>query len=89
MSVAAATLVGNALGAGDAASARRSGAVAARIGAAIAVALGALFIAARVSLARLFTDDPAVVNALDPFILLLGVALPFAALFYFWTARSK
>jgi putative MATE family efflux protein len=77
LSVAAATLVGNALGAGDARSARRSGGVAARIGAMIALGLGSLFIAARVPLAHVFTDDAAVVNALDPFILVLGAALPF------------
>jgi putative MATE family efflux protein len=77
LSVAAATLVGNALGAGDPVSARRSGSVAARIGAAIALVLGVVFIASRVALAHVFTHDPAVVKALDPFILLLGVALPF------------
>jgi putative MATE family efflux protein len=77
LSVAASTLVGQALGAGDAAQARRAGNVASRIGGLIALALGLIFIAARAWLARLFTDDPAVVAALDPFILLLGVGLPF------------
>lgn len=77
LSVAAATMVGQALGAGDADRARRAGRVSSRLGAAIAVTLAALFILARVPLARLFTSDPAVVAALDPFILLLGVGLPF------------
>jgi Na+-driven multidrug efflux pump len=43
----------------------------------IAVVLGTLFIALRVPFARTFTNDPAVLHALDPFILLLGIALPF------------
>lgn len=77
LSVAAATLVGNALGANDPVSARRSGAMASRIGVVISVTLAALFIAFRVPLARLFTSDQAVVDALDPFILMLGLSLPF------------
>jgi putative MATE family efflux protein len=77
LSVAAATLVGHALGAGDPVLARRSGWQATRIGLAIAAVLGALFIALRVPMAKVFTDDPAVVADLDPFILLLGIALPF------------
>jgi len=77
LSVAAATLVGHALGAGDAQRARRSGWLSARIGFVISLALGTLFVALRVPMARLFTDDPAVIAALDPFILLLGIGLPF------------
>jgi putative MATE family efflux protein len=77
LSVAAATLVGHALGAGDARSARRAGWQATRLGLALAVVLGTLFIAKRVELARVFTADPAVVRDLDPFILALGIALPF------------
>lgn len=77
LSVAAATLVGHALGAGDPARARRSGWQATRLGFWIAIGLGTLFIALRVPFARCFTDDPAVVRDLDPFILLLGIALPF------------
>jgi putative MATE family efflux protein len=77
LSVAAATLVGHALGAGDPARARRSGWQATLLGMWIAVALGVLFIAFRIPLAHTFTDDPAVVRDLDPFILLLGIALPF------------
>ena len=77
LSVAAATLVGHALGAGDAALARRSGWLATRIGFLISLALGTLFIALRLPMARLFTDDARVIDALDPFILLLGIGLPF------------
>jgi putative MATE family efflux protein len=77
LSVAAATLVGHALGAGDAESARRSGWRATKLGLVISGVLGVLFIAQRMQLARVFTDDPEVVRDLDPFILLLGFALPF------------
>jgi putative MATE family efflux protein len=77
LSVAAATLVGHALGAGDAQLARRSGWEATRIGFAVSLALAALFVFMRVSLAKVFTTDEAVIAALDPFILLLGLGLPF------------
>lgn len=77
LSVAAATMVGQALGAGDADRARRAGRLSSRLGAAIALSLASLFILMRVPLARLFTTDAAVVAALEPFILLLGVGLPF------------
>ena len=77
LSVAAATLVGQALGAGDPEQARRAGRVAQRLAAIIAISLGAFFVGFRVPIARLFTHDPAVVEALDPFILLLGIGLPF------------
>jgi putative MATE family efflux protein len=77
LSVAAATLVAHALGAGDPVAARRAGVVALRIGVAISVVLASLFIFCRLTIARWFTTDPAVVAALDPFILLLGVGLPF------------
>jgi putative MATE family efflux protein len=77
LSVAAATLVGHALGAGDGELARRSGWLATRIGFVISMVLAALFIALRNQMAALFTDDPGVIAALDPFILLLGIGLPF------------
>ncbi len=77
LSVAAATLVGHALGAGDAVLARKSGWESMRIGLVIAVVLGALFITLRVPMAKVFTNDPNVIADLDPFILLLGCALPF------------
>jgi MATE family multidrug resistance protein len=65
LSVAAATLVAYALGAGDPESARRSGWQATRVGLVIAAVLGVLFIALRMHLARAFTDDAAVVRDLD------------------------
>jgi putative MATE family efflux protein len=77
LSVAAATMVGHALGAGDADRARRVGSVSSRLGVAISLGLAVLFILLRAPLARMFTSDAAVVAALDPFILLLGVGLPF------------
>lgn len=77
LAVTAATLVGHALGAGDALGARRAGWQATRIGLWISLALGTVFVALRNPMASLFTDDPAVIAALDPFILLLGIALPF------------
>lgn len=77
LSVAAATLVGHALGEGDHARAHRSGWQATRLGLAISALLAAVFIVLRIPLARAFTDDPAVVRDLVPFILLLGLALPF------------
>jgi putative MATE family efflux protein len=77
LSVAAATLVAHALGAGDAALARRSGALASRIGVMISLVLAAVFIFLRLPIARCFTHDDAVIVALDPFILMLGVGLPF------------
>jgi putative MATE family efflux protein len=82
LSVAASTLVGQALGARNKALARRSGWRATGFGLVLAVVLGAFFIAARVPLARMFTSDPAVVAALDPFILLLGLALPFLVIHF-------
>jgi putative MATE family efflux protein len=77
LSVAAATLVGQALGASQPEVARKAGWDSMRLGIVIALVLGALFIALRVPMARVFTSDEAVVAALDPFILLLGLALPF------------
>jgi putative MATE family efflux protein len=77
LSVAAATLVGHALGRGDSQLARRSGWEAVRIGSLMSIVLGALFVALRIPMARIFTADPKVVADLDPFILLLGIALPF------------
>jgi putative MATE family efflux protein len=77
LAVAAATLVAHALGAGEPLQARRAGLLALRIGVAISVVLASLFIFCRVAIARCFTTDPNVIAALDPFILLLGVGLPF------------
>lgn len=77
LSVAASTLVGQALGAHDPISARQNGQHAVRLGLIIAIALGVLFVLLRTPMSWMFTDDPEVVAALDPFILILGAALPF------------
>jgi putative MATE family efflux protein len=77
LAVAAATLVGQALGAGKPEIARQSGWESMRIGIAFSLVLGVFFVLLRVPMARVFTSDEAVVAALDPFILLLGLALPF------------
>lgn len=82
LSVAAATLVGHALGAGDAEHARRSGWLSARIGFLISMALGTLFVALRIPMAKAFTADAHVIDALDPFILLLGIGLPFLVMHF-------
>lgn len=74
---AAATLVGQALGAGHVEAAARAGWRSTRLALAVAVTLGAACIAARGPLARLFTDDPEVVAILGPFLLCLALAQPF------------
>ncbi len=75
-SQAVATLVGQALGAGDAARARRSGWRAARLALATAVAMGAVGALVREPLAALFTVDRETVAALGPFMLCLALAQP-------------
>lgn len=77
LSVAASTLVGRALGAQDPSTARQSGAQAVKLGLLVAVTLGTGIVVMRDPVSRLFTDDPAVVAALDPFLVILGAALPF------------
>ena len=74
---ATATLVGQALGAGDPSAAARAGWRATRLALVVAVALGAVCAFARVPLARLFTTDAALVAALGPFLLCLAIAQPF------------
>lgn len=73
---AAATLVGQALGAGDGDRAERTGWMAARIALVAAVVLGFVGGAAREPLARLFTSDAATIEALGPFMLILALAQP-------------
>jgi putative MATE family efflux protein len=73
---AAGTLVGHELGAGDARAAARAGWRAARFALLVSIALGLAFAAGRVPLARVFTDDPSVVEQLKPFMLLLALAQP-------------
>jgi putative MATE family efflux protein len=75
-SQAVSTLVGQALGSGDDARAERAGWRAARLALATAVVLGLVGGLLREPLARLFTDDPATVAALGPFMLFLALAQP-------------
>jgi Na+-driven multidrug efflux pump len=75
--VAAATLVGHALGAGDPQRATRTGWRATRMAVGVAISLGATCALARTPLARLFTNDAAIVEELGPFLLCLAIAQPF------------
>jgi putative MATE family efflux protein len=75
--VAASTLVGQALGAGRPQEAMAAGWRATRMAIGIAVPLGAVCALAREPLARLFTDDPATIEALGPFLLCLALSQPF------------
>jgi MATE family multidrug resistance protein len=74
---ATATLVGQALGAGDPRAASRAGWRATRLALAVALALGSICAVARAPLARLFTNDAALVAELGPFLLCLAIAQPF------------
>ncbi|HME70005.1 MAG TPA: MATE family efflux transporter [Myxococcota bacterium] len=75
-SVAAATLVGQALGARQPEEAARAGWRAARFALIVSIILGLAFGLARGPIARLFTSDQGVVEALGPFMLLLALAQP-------------
>lgn len=75
-SVAAATLVGQALGAENRAAAARAGWRAARLALIVSIVLGLAFGLAREPIARAFTSDASVVEALGPFMLLLALAQP-------------
>jgi putative MATE family efflux protein len=75
-SVAAATLVGQALGARQPAEAARAGWRAARFALIVSIVLGLAFGLAREPIARVFTSDQGVVEALGPFMLLLALAQP-------------
>ena len=74
--VAAATLVGQALGAGDRRGAARTGWHTTRMALWTAIALGALGVAGHGALAGLFVSDPETVAALRPFLLCLAVTQP-------------
>lgn len=76
-SVAAATLVGQALGAGQPARARQAGWRSVRLALAIMALLGVACAFFRGDLASGFTADPAIVKDLTPFLLTLAVAQPF------------
>jgi putative MATE family efflux protein len=73
---ATATLVGHALGEGDADRAERTGWLAARIALFTAAVLGFLGGAAREPLALMFTSDAETVEVLGPFMLVLAFAQP-------------
>jgi putative MATE family efflux protein len=74
---AASTFVGQALGAGDSARARRVGNRAVRQALLVMVALGAMFFLLRGPLARAFTSDARVAEDLMPFMMMLAIAQPF------------
>jgi len=73
---AASTLVGQALGAGDSALARRIGFRAVRQAAILMCALSFVFLFLRTPLARQCTDDLQVASDLAPFMLMLALAQP-------------
>lgn len=77
ISIAASTLVGQALGAGDARLAARAGWRSARLSLLISLVLFVVFALASESMAKAFTSDAEVIAALVPFMLLLGIAQPF------------
>ena len=74
---AAATLVGQALGAGQPTRATRAGWRSVRLAFVTAAVLGTLCALGRTELAGLFTDDAALVAALGPFLLCASIAQPF------------
>jgi putative MATE family efflux protein len=73
---AVATLVGQALGAGNERGAERAGWRAARLALITALVLGVPCAVAGEQVARLFTSDPATVAALVPFMVCLAIAQP-------------
>ena len=79
---AVATLIGQALGAGDRAGATRAGWRAANLALRTAVVLGLVCAFAREPLARLFTSDPETIKTLGPFMLCLAIAQPFLQLHF-------
>ncbi len=81
-SVAASTLVGQALGASDPEAASRAAARCLRFALLTSVALGLVFAGVREPLARAFTADATVVRELVPFMLLLALAQPLLALHF-------
>jgi putative MATE family efflux protein len=76
LGTSASTLVGQALGAGDARGAERAGWRATRLSILVAVVLGVPSALLREPLARLFTDDPGLVAELSPFLLCLALVQP-------------
>jgi putative MATE family efflux protein len=82
ISIAASTLVGQALGAGDPRLAARAGWRAARLSLIASLPLFVVFALLRIPLAESFTQDPEVIAPLLPFMLLLGIAQPFLSLHF-------
>lgn len=76
-STAASTFVGQALGSEDPDGARMAARRSVSLAVLVMAVLGLFSVAARQPLARLFTDDAAVVADLLPFIVMLGLAQPF------------
>jgi Na+-driven multidrug efflux pump len=74
---AAATLVGQSLGAGDVPAARVAGWRTTRVALYAAISLGAICALLRTPLAESFATDPATVAALGPFLLCLALCQPF------------
>jgi len=75
-SAASATLVGHAIGAREPAAARRAGWRSARFAFLVSVVLGIGFAVFRQPLAQIFSDDAAVLQGLDSFMLVLALAQP-------------
>jgi len=81
-SVAASTLVGQALGASEPRQAARAGWRAARFALVVSAVLGVGFALARDPLARSFTDDPGVLAVLTPFMVVMALSQPFLGLHF-------
>ena len=79
---AVATLVGQALGGGDGDEAVRIGKRAAGLALAVALLLGVVGGLARMPIARLFTQDPATIDTLGPFLLCLAISQPMLQLHF-------
>ncbi|MDG2050619.1 MAG: MATE family efflux transporter [Myxococcota bacterium] len=79
---ACAALVGQRLGANDREGARRIGLQATGLALVTALPLAVVFGLLRTPLAELFTDDPAVIAGLGPFMLALAVGQPFLQLHF-------
>jgi putative MATE family efflux protein len=82
LAAAVATLVGQSLGAGDVEQAERAGWRAARLSLMVAVVVGAVGALARQPLAEAFTDDPATLEILVPFMLCVALAQPLLQLHF-------
>ena len=81
-SVAASTLVGQSLGASEPRQAARAGWRAARFALVVSIVLGVGFALVRHPLAHLFTDDPAVLEVLTPFMVVMALSQPFLGLHF-------